>query len=144
VSRYASWEDLIKRYPNAAKASANADMDEAYISPAEAEVDLRLSAVNTVPFTAPVPAMIQSLTIDVAYYKLTMRSKESKSLQEYLYGKDGIFAALLAGRIKIDTTTLGNSAWIDKEYHSRFGVDDPINWSIDSDAVVDITDERYP
>lgn len=145
MSRYATWNDLVKRYPKGAAASTNQDMDEAYIVPAEDEVDARVSAVATVPFTAPIPGLIKSLTIDVAYYKLTIRSPESKSLGEYLYGKDGkggIFGQIADGTVEVQADITSNGAWIDKEYHSRFGPDCPDNWQPDSDAIVDAINER--
>lgn len=144
MSRYATWENLVQRYPSASKASANADMDEAFISPAEAEIDWRLGGKVTTPFTAPIPELIKSLTIDVAFYKLTMRTKESKTLHDYLYGCEcGIFPLILAGKIPLTASTAGNSAWVDKEYSSRFGVDDPINWQPDCDSIVDANEERF-
>lgn len=145
-NRYATWEQLVRRYPAAAKASSDQDMSDAYIAPAEAEVDSRLASRYTVPFTT-VPDLVRSLTIDVAYYKLTIRSDESKRLGEYLYGKDGdggIFGAIRDGKVVVDAsaTPTPNAAWVDKEYHSRFGPDNPEDWQPDTDALSDAADER--
>lgn len=146
MSRYATWTDLVKRYSNAARASADLDMDEAYISPAEDEVDLRLSAVASVPFSAPAPGIVKSLVIDVAYFKLSIRSEETERLGEYLYGSDGkggIFGLILSGAVKIDPTlATPNAASVDRDYHTRFGNDDPVNWRVDSDALADDAEAR--
>lgn len=146
MSRYVTWGDLVKRYPNVAKTSADADMTDAYIDPAEDEVDARVSVRYTVPFTAPIPGLIKSLSLDVAYYKLTIRSEESKSLGEYLYGKNccgGIFEKIANGLIKVDQSLpQPNSAWVDKEYTSRFGPDNDIFWRPDIDSLIDAKDDR--
>lgn len=145
MSRYVTWADLVKRYPAAAKASADQDMTDAYINPAEDEVDARLSVRYTVPFTT-IPGMVKSLSIDVAYYKLSIRSEESERLGVYLYGKDGdggIFGQIVDGTINVDQSLpQPNSAWVDKEYTSRFGPDNEIDWRPDSDSIIDAQDER--
>lgn len=145
MSRYATYQDVAKRYPAAVKAFQDADFESGYLTPAEDEVDGRLAALYTVPFTAPIPGLVKSLAIDVAYYKLTMRSKESESLRIYLYGKDGdggIFGSILSGDVVIDTTATPNAASLDKSYHTRFGPDDPINWRPDTDSLIDVCQER--
>jgi hypothetical protein len=121
-------------------------MSEGYIDPAEDEVDARLSVRYTVPFTSPIPGMVKSLSIDVAYYKLSIRSEESEKLGEYLYGKDGkggIFGQIVSGVVQIDQSLpQPNSAWVDKEYTTRFGPDSEVNWRPDSDSIVDAENDR--
>jgi hypothetical protein len=145
MSRYVTWEDLVRRYPAAAKASADDDMTQAIIDPAEAEVDMRLAKVTTTPFTAPIPDIVKSLSIDVAYYKLKIFSKEAEPLGRYLYGTDGksgIFGQIVDGTVIVDATSTPNAAWIDAEYTSRFGPDDPINWEPDPDSYTDAEGAR--
>lgn len=55
----------------------------AQIDAAQAEVDTRIANRYTVPFPAPVPALLKSMTIDVAAYLATLLYRQSKDIAQF-------------------------------------------------------------
>lgn len=79
MGRYIDWKDVTNRYGDfATKGGAN-NNDQPFIAGAEDEIDGWLGSRYTVPFT-PVPGQVKDITIDIAYYKAIIRSKDSKSI----------------------------------------------------------------
>lgn len=57
------------------------DLLEYQIAAAQGEVDGRLTGRYITPFADPVPALLKSLTVDVAAYLATLTYRQSKSLE---------------------------------------------------------------
>lgn len=139
MGRYIDWPHVTGRYGNITGSTLGAgNVGSYWLTQAEAEVDGRLAPRYTVPFTGTIPELVKDLCIDLTYYKMTIRQKESEALGKYL---DKRFADIIAGTIVIpeaDTTgaaSSGNEAWVANSYYSRFGNDDPVNWQVDPDQI---------
>jgi len=86
MSRYATWDDVTQRYPDAAKiANGKTDYEATFINPAENYIDAQFASKYVVPFCntiSYVPPFISDLAIDVAYYRSTgIRSKFAKQIK---------------------------------------------------------------
>lgn len=57
------------------------DILEYHIGAAQAELDGRVAGRYVTPFPDPVPALIQSLTVDVAAWLATLTYRQSKSME---------------------------------------------------------------
>jgi hypothetical protein len=85
---YATYDDLITRYPIASKWSDTETQITSFISYAESELNGLLGTAFTVPFTAPIPMAVTDLTLDLAYARkaLTMeKPDEAKLIREAVY-----------------------------------------------------------
>lgn len=143
MGRYIDWADVTGRYNDFAKGPDASVANASYVPQAEAEVDARLAAKYTVPFS-PAPYLVKDLCIDLAYYKATIRQESSKAIKDYI---DERFKAILDGSIVLTSSdgvvpVTGNYAWASNSYHSSFGLDDPVLWRVDSAQVLDIQDAR--
>lgn len=143
MGRYINWADVTGRYSDFAK-GPDASQAEAYFVPhAEAEVDGRLAAKYTVPFS-PAPYLVKDLCIDLAYVKATARQEGSKLIAESI---DKRFKDILDGKLLLTNSDgvvarTGDMAWASNSYHSAFGFDGEQNWRVDSYQITDISDAR--
>lgn len=143
MGRYITWADVTGRYTDFAKGPDATVANQWYVPQAEAEVDARLAVKYSVPFS-PAPYLVQDLSIDLAYYKATIRQESSKLLKEYI---DERFAALIDGTMVLTNSlgvvgATGNFAWASNSYHSSFGLDGETNWNVDSQAIYDYQSGR--
>lgn len=145
MSRYISWNDVADRYPLAAKQAGGSDSVKTnYVNGAEAEVDARLGARYSTPFS-PVPELVRDLCIDLAYFKMVIGNpKQAKAIKDYL---DDRFKSIVDGTLvlTVSGTIVGTSerAWSDSQgYGSSFGVDAPENWAVSSAWMQDNEDRR--
>lgn len=136
--RYINWADVTGRYRDAAKVADATDGANYWIVSAEGEVDARLASKYSVPFANTptlAPDIVRDLSIDLAYFKMTVGKEGAKELKKYI---DERFKGLLDGTISIVSSggtvvDQAVSAWSNREgYHSSFGVDDPVNWHVSS------------
>jgi phage gp36-like protein len=117
---------------------------DAYLPQCESEINGALASQYTVPFS-PVPPMISDLCVDLIYIKMKIMEKSIEPLKNYYTER---IKALQSGAIVLVdssgtvTEPTGNSTYIDEQYHSAFGPDDPINWQPDSDTLEDAEDTR--
>lgn len=145
MGRYIDWADVSNRYGDWAKGPDATIAGTIFIPQAEAEVDGRLAVKYSVPFVnSPAPELIRDLCIDLAYYKATIKQETSKPIWASLEER---FKAILAGNLLVVTSAgaLGGTAdytWGSNSYHSSFGPDDPINWSVDPDWIEAAQDAR--
>ena len=142
---YTTWEMIVGKYPGVAKNANSPEVALAFLPGAEGEINGRLAAKYTVPFS-PVPALIQDLCTDLVYAKLTIRDPKLSEIVMKYYDKrmeglqDG--TTLLVYSTGTTLTNASNAATIDKDYHSVFGPDDAENWQPDTDALDDAEDVR--
>lgn len=141
MGRYIGWTDLVGRYPDAAKIAAQENVSSYTIPGAEAEVDARLAARYSTPFGTPAPDMIRDLVVDLTYYKLTFRQKDSEKLYTYIMDR---FASINSGTITLPSTlaTVGVPVWTSNSYQSAFGPDDPTNWQPSIQSIEDAQSSR--
>jgi phage gp36-like protein len=138
MGRYINWADVTGRYVDFATGPDASIAEAAFVPHAEAEVDARLAPKYSVPFT-PAPYLVKDLSIDLAYYKATIKQKGSEALKVYI---DARFKAIIDGTLILTTSagpvaSLSGGGWASNSYHSSFGLDNEINWRVDSNAVYD-------
>jgi phage gp36-like protein len=143
VGRYINWADVTGRYKDFPKGPDATDAENYFIVQAEAEVDGRLAPKYSVPFS-PAPYLVKDLCVDLAYYKANIKQESSKLIRDDLERR---FDAIIDGTLLLTTSAgvvakTGDYAWASNSYHSSFGLDDEINWQVDSYAISDIQDER--
>lgn len=147
-NQYVTWQDVVDRYPDAAKIGDQPRWDSAFIRPAEAEVDGRLSSVYATPFmpgSSNAPLAVRDLSIDLAYYRATWRTEGSEKLLKAI---DSRFDRLMKKQEMLVTSAgaVGEApgeAWASTtEYHSVFGPDDARYWVPSSNAILDAEDAR--
>lgn len=141
---YCTWEQLLAKYPQVATKSGSDPIVTAYLRQCESEINGALAPYFTVPFS-PVPPSISDLCVDLIYIKMKILDKSIKPLMDYYEARIKALqtgAATLVGEDGTVTAQTGNSAYIDKQYHSAFGPDDSLNWQPDSDALEDAEDAR--
>ncbi len=147
-NRYITWQDVADRYPDSAKIGDQSRWDTAFIQPAEAEVDGRLSTLYAVPFvpgSINAPVAVRDLSIDIAYYRATWRTEGSDALLKLI---DGRFERILKKQEALVTSAglVGETpgeAWSSTlDFHSVFGPDDPRYWVQSSMALRAAYDAR--
>jgi phage gp36-like protein len=137
MGRYISWADVTARYVDFAKGPDALAAEVAFVPHAEAEVDGRLGAIYTVPFS-PAPYLIKDLCIDMAYYKATIKQESSKAIWDSLERR---FKAIIDGTLVLTNSAglvAGSSAggaWASNSYHSAFGFDNEVLWHVDSGLI---------
>jgi phage gp36-like protein len=142
MGRYITWADVSNKYGDFAKGGGALESGSYWIPQAEAEVDGRLAVKYSVPFS-PAPDIVKDLSIDLAYCKATLRQEGTK-VKEYV---DQRFKDIIAGTLVLTTSagvvqTSGGTAWASNSYHSSFGLDNEVNWRVDSNAVYDLQSAR--
>lgn len=143
MGRYIQWTDITARYHEFPKTFDSIKADTALIPQAEAEVDGRLAAKYTVPFT-PAPYLVQDLSIDLAYYKMIFGSDRAEALKTYI---DDRFRSIIDGTLVLTTSAgavgqTGVYAWASNSYHTSFGPDSEINWQVSSQWIDDVQSAR--
>lgn len=143
MGRYITWADVTAKYGDFAKGPDASIAGDHHIPQSEAEVDGRLAPKYTVPFS-PAPYLVKDLSVDLAYYKATIRQEGSKAIKEYI---DARFKAIIDGTLTLTTSdgvvaSAGNLAWASNSYHSSFGLDSEVNWQVDTYAITDLQDRR--
>jgi hypothetical protein len=144
MGRYIDWEEIAGRYPDVARIAGATGTGSYWLGYAESEVDARLAVRFTTPFS-PAPDVVRDLCIDLTYYKMTMRQKNSEVIREDIEAR---FEALVNGTMALPTSytvvadTLMWSEESQSGYHTAFGPDDPLNWIPSSAHMLDTEYER--
>ena len=148
MGRYIEWDDVIDRYQVINTLGGSDEISSAYIVYAEAMVDGLLSSKFTVPFSNN-NMTVKDLAIDYTYW-MSARFKLEDAVAVYssffgtiaMLKKDQM--AMIATDGTLITGALKNSGIYSstQSYHSAFGIDDPINWRVDSDQMADAQDAR--
>jgi hypothetical protein len=151
--RYVRWEDVVARYPGAAKiptASDAENFDLAFGQPAEGSIDASLALRYSVPIANTptlTPFVVRDIAIDLAYWKMAWMSLD-KDKEKVL--RDSIDARLVA--LSTGSTTMVGSGgliapslgvWGTHEtYPNISGVDCVEDWGVSSLELQAIEDAR--
>lgn len=144
MGRYTDWSNVTGRYGSAATKGDSNDLGNYYVQGAEAELDAALAKRYTLPFT-PTPPLLTDLATDMAYYRMIWMDKErGPLLKEFI---DSRLKGLIDGTLILTNsagTTLGgtDTAWSENTYHTSFGPDSAVNWSVDSAWIEAVEDAR--
>lgn len=143
MGRYILWTDVTNRYPDFAKGPDATVAEAAFVPQAEAEVDARLAPRYSVPFS-PAPYLVKDLSVDLAYYKATIKQESSKLIKDYI---DARFKAIIDGTLLLTTSAgvvagTGGLAWASNSYHSSVGLDSEVLWQVDTRQVGDLQNAR--
>jgi hypothetical protein len=129
MGRYASYEEVIIRYPVLKTWGKNQGEIEAdLITNAEAELDARLAQTFTVPFSAG-HQTIKDITIDLCYLKM-LRTRDAEKYAEVNSSIMGFIQDLIDGKAFIITASgyiqagdTSGEVWSNTEdYHPTFSM----------------------
>lgn len=132
MGRYAVFSnDVINRYPRVLTDSrAVSTLDEAYLAPAEFELDAKLSPWFTVPFSSN-NQTAKDLTIDMTVIRMGTYKERIEDLQKSV---DARIQALIAGTMVMITTSgeiaahkLSGLISTVQSYHPVFGMGDVVD-----------------
>lgn len=143
MGRYIDWADIAGRYVDVTKIGGAEAVASHWISYSEADIDARLAVAFTTPFS-PAPDVIKDLCIDMAYYRMTMRQKNSEVIKAFI---DERLTGLINGTIVINASSPNDGvlAWGEQNqtgYHTAFGPDGELNWTPSSAFIQDVQDQR--
>jgi phage gp36-like protein len=129
MSRYASWDLVVGRYPASKTAIDKTYGDSYFITGAEDEIDGYLAVRYSVPFS-PVPGVVRDLTVDLAYWKLIYAEKRAKPLRDSIDARikgiiDGTLLIVSSGAVLPQT---GLETGLVNDHPSSFGPDSDLNW----------------
>lgn len=149
---YATYDDLILRYPAAAKwAATPAEVSSGMLHYAENQLNGLLATHFTVPFSGSHPTIVD-LTIDLAYVKgmFTRDQKGAKAVWDHIMerisnikaGKEFIYTS---SGTTIYATGGGGDVWSSTEdylpTHTMLSAEDPMT-GISSEYLYDLENER--
>ena len=148
MGRYIDWDDVINRYPALESLGGADELNANHIVYSEAYVDGCLSDRVTPPFSSN-NLTVKDLCIDFCYWRAA-RFK----LEDAVEVKSSYFETLemiKKGQINM-VDSAGNVLDVGEKalgfysntgsYHSAFGIDDPIDYSIDPYYIEDTEDSR--
>lgn len=132
---YTNWDQVCGRYPDAAKRGGATEMENYFITGAEAEIDGRIGRRYTVPMT-PAPELVKSVATDLTWFYANRFAKGMETFKEQIDATlDGIADGSIVLVVSGTNLTQGNYASAENSYHSVFGPDDPINWQVSSEQL---------
>lgn len=148
MGRYIEWDDVVDRYPELNTLGGADQLSSAYIVYSEAYVDALLSDKYTPPFSNN-NMIVKDLCIDFCYWRAARFKFEDASMVKKTFFET--IAMVNDGQINmvddsgtlldVGEKTLGVYSNT-QSYHSAFGIDDPIYYSVDSDYIEDTQDAR--
>lgn len=147
MGRYIDWKDVTNRYRLVGKSLDATQVGSSFVPYAESEVDGRLAAKFTVPFSNNVTA-VKDLCIDLVYVKAgNINVKESKRIMDAI---DSKIMRLLDGKEMliddvgnvIHQSVAGTIYSTTKNYAPTFGVGEVTDMEADPDRVDDEADAR--
>lgn len=152
--RYTSWQDVVARYPGAAKIGAGNDGENFELSfgqPAEATVDASLALRYTVPLAntpSLAPFAVRDISTDLAYWKMvwmTLDKDKEKVLRDSINER---LAALSTGSMMLTTSagliqpSLG-AYGTHQNFPNVSGMDCVENWDVSSAELEATEDARW-
>jgi len=148
MCRYIEWDDVVDRYPVLNTIGGADEISSAYIVYAEAMTEGLLARKYTVPFSNN-NMTVKNLAIDYTYW-MAARFKLDDAVAVYssyhgtirMLQKDQMDMIIDDGTLLSGTRKNSGIYSSTQSYHSAFGVDDPINWRIDSSQMSDMQDSR--
>jgi hypothetical protein len=147
MGRYIGWDFLAGRYPHVSRVGDAKQVESYYIPYAEAELEGRLGVVYTTPFTGT-NLTAKELAADLVYLRMAQfKDAEERGrfvgqinarMKRLLNGDEGL--TLADGTVVYPSQ---EAVWSDNQgYHPAFGLDDPLDWTVDSDRLQDLEDDR--
>jgi len=147
MGRYINWGDVVDRYPVINTLGGSDEFEETHIQFAETFIDGLLASHFTPPFSDN-NMTVRDLVIDNVFYragKFKLDNTEqvwSDTLYTIELLKKGASAMISTSGEVLSLRSTGAIYSSTQSYHSSFGIDDPINWSIDSDQQIADDDPR--
>ncbi|HKJ88813.1 MAG TPA: hypothetical protein VKA48_09930 [Gammaproteobacteria bacterium] len=146
MGRYVDWAFVVSKYPRTERSGPAEEINSFYIPYAEAELEGRLGPYFTTPFSDN-NVTVKELAADLTYLRLgLMKDADHKRVKGEV---DARIKRLIGGdeaMATIDGTIVqagGEVVWSDTQgYHPIFGVDDPLDWNVDSSRLQDLEDDR--
>ena len=145
MADYITWGDAVARYPSLNTVSGADDMETTWIDYVEKQVNGLLAPAFSIPLDVGVT--VKDLCIELLYIRVGKLSiEETKDMREAFM--DRIERLKSGGEALIDPD--GNVIGINggtvysstAEYNSVFGMDDVIEWAVDSELLDDITSAK--
>ena len=146
MSRYIDWKDVVDRYRTLSDKDST-EVGSSFIPYAESEVDGRLAAKFTTPFSNN-NLTVKDLCIDITFIKAgNLSVEETEKLQEAV---DAKFERLLNGDellVITDGTVIGQDIAgtvysTTQDYHPVFGMGNIEDMVVSSDQITDEADAR--
>ena len=148
MGRYIDWADVVDRYPEIDTLGGADTISSTYIVYAESFLDSILSTHFATPFSQEI-MIVKDLAVDCVYwragrFKLENAVEVKSSFFETVdFLKKGQMIMVDNEGNEVPATSVIGGIWSDtRSYHSSFGFDDPIAWSIDEDKIDDDQDGR--
>jgi len=148
MGRYIDWEDVIDRYPVLNTVGGADEVSSTYIVYAEAMTEGLLASKYTVPFSNN-NMTVKNLAIDYTYWMAArFKLEDAVAVYSSYYGtirmlkKDQMEMILDDGTLVTGARKNSGIYSSTQSYHSAFGIDDPINWRVDSDQMDASQDAR--
>ena len=148
MGRYVDWDDVINRYPELDSLAGADELSSVYIVYSEAFTDGMLAGTYTVPFSNN-NMIVRDLSIDMVYWRAArFKFEDATAVKSSYFETIGL---LKNGTLTMidDTGTIIPSLKkpiglfsTTQSYHSAVGIDDSINWQVDSDQMGAIQDRR--
>ena len=147
MGRYIEWDDVVSRYPALDTLGGSDEFETTHIQYAEVFIDGMLASHFTPPFSNN-NMTVRDLVIDNVYYragKFKLDDAEqvwSDTLYTISLLKSGDSAMISTSGDMLGLRSGGAIYSSTQSYHSSFGIDDPIDWEIDSDKAQADIDAR--
>jgi len=148
MGRYIDWEDVIDRYPVLNTVGGADEVSSTYIVYAEAMTEGLLASKYTVPFSNN-NMTVKNLAIDYTYWMAArFKLEDAVAVYSSYYGtirmlkKDQMEMILDDGTLVTGARKNSGIYSSTQSYHSALGIDDPINWRVDSDQMDASQDAR--
>ena len=149
---YASYEDVILRYPICSTWAVNpTDIQSGLLNYADIELNSALAPEYSTPFS-DTPPIVKDLAIDMAYYKLLVRQDIERALdfKTFLYDrikqlKKGEIGIVTESGTVIEQTSSKFGVWsTTQDYHNTESLLDAASpyTGIDSNYIEDLENER--
>lgn len=142
MSTYATWDQLIDRYPELSVKGGATKVNSSVIHGAERELDSRLARAFTTPFSSN-NYTATDLTLELCYIRI-FENKTPEKVEKKCERVDrrienlltGLDVMLTTSGDTISTTGGGGAVYSTTEdYHPTFGMDDIEYMSISSDQI---------
>lgn len=148
MGRYIDWSDVLDRYPELNTLGGADELSSSYIVYSEAFVDSILKSHWTPPFSSN-NMIVKDLSIDYTYWRAArFKLEDAVAVKSEFYGtvemlKSGQLTMIDESGAEIPIVRQGSSIFsTTQSYHTSFGMDDPVNWRIDSDYTTNLRSER--
>lgn len=140
MGRYINWDLLVGKYADVPKIADSTHAESYFIHAAEHEMDAWFASRYTTPFSSNVSQAYKDLCVDLTYYKMTWRQKDSDKLYNYIEKRVSAFinGTMVLTDASGNVFSDGDSPWATSDaYSATFGVDSDLNWRVSSLAQYD-------